>query len=118
MQDVRITESYKGGSVAAECLSAFIFGLIAAQILNVVTLYIPFQLGAWVVNPNNYPGLTASILFCIMGLALRLFLVVSDDENETYRHPTISTTTTLPSTKRCLKHGEHERSSFACFRSC
>lgn len=86
MRDVKSTQNYKGGNIAAECLCGFVTGLILAQFLNAATFFIPFKLGVWNLSIYNYPGLMACFLFSIMALANRVFLSISDEENE-YSQP-------------------------------
>ena len=49
-----------------ECLAAFITGVVLSPGLNLLSSLIPFQLGAWKVTVNNYPGLSIAVLFFVM----------------------------------------------------
>lgn len=62
-----------------ECLAAFIFGVIVAPGLNIITTYLHFTLGTWRLNSNNYPGLTMGVLFLFMQFIIIFFL--SDESN-------------------------------------
>ena len=95
MADARISRDYKGGSVAAQCLTVFIVGLVLAQVLNIMCIYIPFKLGDWSLQVWNLPSVLVAILFCIVGIT-NLTLGIDDEDNlnqEDLSEPKESTST-------------------------
>ncbi|XP_057296167.1 uncharacterized protein LOC130625110 [Hydractinia symbiolongicarpus] len=78
-----------------ECLAAFIFGVIVAPGLNIITTYLHFTLGTWRLNSNNYPGLTISVLFLFIQFIIIFFLsdesssgkTSKDEKSEEARFP-------------------------------
>ena len=64
-----------------ECLASFVLGVIISPGLNVATSYMTFRVGWWRVNSDNFPGLTAAVLFSVMQIVILLFLRVNEDDD-------------------------------------
>ena len=62
--------------ITVECLAAFIIGVVVAPGFNILTTLLHFRIGHWILNSNNYPGLTMAILFLLTQFAVIFLLPV------------------------------------------
>lgn len=81
MKEMKSSRGIPDEKMTIECLAAFIVGVVLSPGINIVTTFLKFKLGLWVLNPNTYPGLTTSVLFLLMQFVILIFL--KEEKNNT-----------------------------------